>query len=50
VAAAQQNGFVLVIATQQTITAANDGWHVSVQQTRWLIPVKQIQKQTPGKI
>jgi beta-lactamase regulating signal transducer with metallopeptidase domain len=49
-ASVEQGEFVLVVQTRQTITASNDGWHVSVQELRWLIPVRQIQKPVPGKI
>jgi hypothetical protein len=45
----QAKNFVLVIETRQTVTAGADGWHVSVQQVRWLVPVNQVQKITPSK-
>lgn len=45
----QEREFVLVIETRQTVTAAADGWHVSVQQLRWLVPVNQVQKSIPSK-
>jgi beta-lactamase regulating signal transducer with metallopeptidase domain len=41
--------FVLVIETRQTITQAANGWQVSVQQLRWLVPVSQTQKSAPNK-
>ena len=41
--------FVLVIETRQTITQAANGWQVSVQQLRWLVPVNQTQKSAPNK-
>jgi hypothetical protein len=44
-----QRAFVLVIETRQTITQAANGWQVSVQQLRWLVPVSQMQKSTPNK-
>ena len=49
-ASVEPGEFVLVVQTRQTITAANDGWHVNVQEVRWLIPVRQMQKPVPGKI
>lgn len=49
VAPEQQREFVLVIETRQTVTAGPNGWQVSVQQLRWLVPVSQIQK-PPSKI
>jgi beta-lactamase regulating signal transducer with metallopeptidase domain len=49
-ASVEQGEFVLVVQTRQTITAANDGWQVSVQEVRWLIPLRQIQKPVSGKI
>lgn len=49
VAPEQQREFVLVIETRQTVTAGPNGWQVSVQQLRWLVPVSQIQK-PPNKI
>jgi bla regulator protein blaR1 len=45
-----QGEFVLVIETRQTVTAGANGWQVSVQQLRWLVPVSQIQKSVPNKI
>lgn len=45
----QERKFVLVIETRQTVTAGADGWHVSVQQLRWLVPVNQVQKSIPSK-
>lgn len=42
--------YVLVVETRQTITAGANGWQLNVQQLRWLVPVKQIQKPVPGKI
>jgi len=44
-----QTGFVLLVTTQQTFTATPSGWRVSVTETRWLVPAKVIQKQTPNK-
>jgi hypothetical protein len=48
--AAPEGQFVLVVETRQTITATNNGWQVSVQQLRWLVPVSRTQKPVPGKI
>jgi hypothetical protein len=45
----QAEKFVLVIETRQVVTAGADGWHLSVQQLRWLVPVNQIQKSIPSK-
>ena len=45
----QQQRFVLVIETRQTVTAGANGLQVSVQQLRWLVPVNRIQKQLPSK-
>ena len=45
----QERKFLLVIETRQTVTAGADGWHVSVQQLRWLVPVNQVQKSIPSK-
>lgn len=45
-----QSEFVLVIETRQTVTAGANGWQVSVQQLRWLVPVSRIQKSIPNKI
>ena len=44
-----QRAYVLVIETRQTITQAANGWQVSVQQLRWLVPVSELQKSTPNK-
>lgn len=49
-AATQHEEYVLVIETRQTVTAGADGWQVSVQQLRWLVPLNRSQKQTPNKI
>lgn len=46
----QRGEFLLVIETRQTVTAGADGWQVSVQQLRWLVPVSRIQKSIPSKI
>ena len=48
--AAESGQYVLVVETRQTITAGANGWQLNVQQLRWLVPVKQIQKSIPGKI
>jgi len=45
----QPENFVLVIETRQVVTAGADGWHMSVQQLRWLVPVNQVQKSIPSK-
>jgi hypothetical protein len=45
----QAKNFVLVIETRQVVTAGVDGWHVSFQQLRWLVPVDQVQKRIPSK-
>ena len=45
----QAKNFVLVIETRQVVTAGVDGWHVSFQQLRWLVPVDQVQKPIPSK-
>lgn len=45
----QAQRFVLVIETRQVVTAGADGWHLSVQQLRWLVPVNQVQKSIPSK-
>jgi len=45
----QPEDFVLVIETRQVVTAGADGWHMSVQQLRWLVPVNQVQKSIPSK-
>lgn len=44
-----QSGFVLLIATEQTITAGPDGWRVSVSQVRWIVPAAVVRKQFPNK-
>jgi len=44
-----QRAYVLVIETRQTITAGANGWQLSVQQLRWLVPVKSMQKSVPSK-
>jgi hypothetical protein len=41
--------YVLIIETRQTISAGVDGWQLSVQQLRWLLPVKSLQKSVPTK-
>jgi beta-lactamase regulating signal transducer with metallopeptidase domain len=48
--ASRPGEFMLVVETRQTITAGSNGFEVSVQQLRWLVPVSQIQKSIPGKI
>lgn len=45
-----QGQYLLVVETRQTVTAGANGWQISVQQLRWLVPVSQIQKLPPSKI
>jgi hypothetical protein len=44
-----QRAYVLVIETRQTITAGMNGFQLSVQQLRWLVPVKSMQTSAPNK-
>jgi aspartate/glutamate racemase len=46
----QGSEYVLVVATEQTITAGPHGYQVSVTQLRMLVPKQQVQKTTPTKI
>lgn len=45
----QAEKFLLVIETRQVVTAGADGWRLSIQQLRWLVPVNQVQKSIPSK-
>ncbi len=46
----QASEYVLVVATEQTITAGPHGYEVSVMQVRMLVPKQQVQKPIPTKI
>jgi beta-lactamase regulating signal transducer with metallopeptidase domain len=48
-AAEPRSEFVLVIETRQTVTAGANGWQVSVEQLRWLVPVSRIHESVPSK-
>ncbi|HYX54246.1 MAG TPA: M56 family metallopeptidase [Candidatus Limnocylindrales bacterium] len=50
VQAQQASEYVLVVATEQTITAGPHGYQVSVTQLRMLVPKQQLQKAIPTKI
>ena len=43
------DGLVMLVATQQTITAGPNGWRVEVSQVRWLVPAKAFLKPAPSK-
>jgi beta-lactamase regulating signal transducer with metallopeptidase domain len=43
------DGLVMLVATQQTIVAGPDGWHVEVSQVRWVVPAKAFYKPAPNK-
>lgn len=47
--ATPQNGFVVLVTTQETFVATPSGWRVSVTQTRWLIPEKAAHPQPLNK-
>jgi beta-lactamase regulating signal transducer with metallopeptidase domain len=44
----QKNNYVLLIATQRTVTATPTGYQVTVTQTRWLVPQSAV-KQNPRR-
>jgi beta-lactamase regulating signal transducer with metallopeptidase domain len=43
------DGLVMLVATQQRITAGPNGWRVEVSQVRWLVPAKAFLKPAPSK-
>ena len=43
------DGLVVLVATQQTIVADRNGWHVEVSQVRWVVPAKAFYKPAPNK-
>jgi beta-lactamase regulating signal transducer with metallopeptidase domain len=43
------DGLVMLVATQQTITAGPNGWRVEVSQVRWVVPAKAFLKPAPNK-
>jgi hypothetical protein len=43
------DGLVVLVATQQTIVADRNGWHVEVSQVRWVVPAKAFHKPAPNK-
>ena len=43
------DGLVVLVATQQTIIADRNGWHVEVSQVRWVVPAKAFHKPAPNK-
>jgi beta-lactamase regulating signal transducer with metallopeptidase domain len=43
------DGLVVVVATQETIVADRNGWHVEVSQVRWVVPAKAFYKPAPNK-
>ncbi len=48
-AAEAVDGLVVLVATQQTIVADRNGWHVEVSQVRWVVPAKAFHKPAPNK-
>ena len=46
---AEVDGLVVLVATQQTIVADRNGWHVEVSQVRWVVPAKAFYKPAPNK-
>lgn len=45
----EANGLVVLVATQQTITAGPYGWRVEVSEVRWVVPAKAIHKPVPPR-
>jgi beta-lactamase regulating signal transducer with metallopeptidase domain len=43
------DGLVVLVATQQTIVADRNGWHVEVSEVRWVVPAKAFYKPAPNK-
>jgi beta-lactamase regulating signal transducer with metallopeptidase domain len=43
------DGLIMLVATQQRITAGPNGWRVEVSQVRWLVPAKAFLKPAPSK-
>lgn len=43
------DGLVVLVATQETIVAGPNGWHVEVSQVRWVVPAKAFYKHAPNK-
>jgi hypothetical protein len=43
------DGLVVLVATQQTIVADSNGWHVEVSEVRWVVPAKAFYKPAPNK-
>jgi hypothetical protein len=43
------DGLVMLVATQQTITAGPNGWRIEVSQVRWVVPAKAFLKPAPSK-
>ena len=43
------DGLVVLVATQETIVADRNGWHVEVSQVRWVVPAKAFYKHAPNK-
>ena len=43
------DGLVVLVATQETITAGPNGWRVEVSQVRWVVPAKAFLKPAPNK-
>lgn len=48
-AVAAGDGLVMLVATQQTITAGPNGWRLEVSEVRWLVPAKALHKPAPRK-
>jgi bla regulator protein blaR1 len=44
-----ERAYVLVIETRQTISAGANGWQLTVQQLRWLVPIQSLQNPVPSK-
>jgi beta-lactamase regulating signal transducer with metallopeptidase domain len=43
------DGLLMLVATQQTITAGPNGWRIEVSQVRWVVPAKAFLKPAPSK-